>query len=47
MAGPNRTKMAADWASRGVTCGPWPDPPSGRGEDFRHATDERVTALEN
>ena len=46
MAEPNRTKIAADWASRGFSCELWTDPPGQRWDDFRHATDELVTVLE-
>jgi quercetin dioxygenase-like cupin family protein len=42
----DRTKIAADWASRGFSCDLWTDPPGQRWEDFRQATDELVTMLE-
>ena len=42
----NREQIAADWASRGLSCDLWTDPPGQRWEDFRHATDELVTVLE-
>jgi quercetin dioxygenase-like cupin family protein len=45
MAEPDRTKIAADWASRGFGCDLWTDPPGQRWEDFRHAADELVTVL--
>ena len=46
MAGPDRTQIAADWASRGFSCDLWTDPPGQRWEGFRHATDELITVLE-
>jgi quercetin dioxygenase-like cupin family protein len=46
MAEPARTKIAADWASRGFTCDLWTDPPAQAWEDFRHPTDELITVLE-
>jgi mannose-6-phosphate isomerase-like protein (cupin superfamily) len=46
MAEPDRTKIAADWASRGFSCDLWTDPPGQRWEEFRHRTDELVTVLE-
>lgn len=46
MAAPDRTKIAAGWASRGFGCDLWTDPPGQRWEDFRHATDELVMVLE-
>jgi mannose-6-phosphate isomerase-like protein (cupin superfamily) len=45
MAEPDRTKVAADWASRGFSCDLWTDPPGQRWEDFRHVADEVVTVL--
>jgi quercetin dioxygenase-like cupin family protein len=47
IAEPDRTKIAADWASRGFSYGLWTDPPGQRWEHFRHATDELVTVLED
>ncbi len=46
MTGPDRRKIAADWASRGFGCDLWTDPPGQRWEDFRHTTDELVAVLE-
>jgi quercetin dioxygenase-like cupin family protein len=46
MAEPDRSKIAADRASRGFSCDLWTDPPGQRWEDFRHATDELVVVLE-
>jgi quercetin dioxygenase-like cupin family protein len=46
MAERDRTKIVADWASRGFSCDLWTDPPGHRWEDFRHARDELVTVLE-
>ena len=42
MAGPDRKQIAADWASRGFSCGLWIDPPDQRWESFTHAEDELV-----
>jgi quercetin dioxygenase-like cupin family protein len=46
MSESDRQKIAADWASQGFSCELWTDAPGQRWEDFRHATDELVTALE-
>src|SRR5579872_3526731 len=46
MTGPERTRIGAEWASRGFSCELWTDPPGQRWEDFTHATDELVTVLE-
>ena len=41
----NHEQVAANWASRGLSCDLWTDPPGQRWEDFRHATDELVIIL--
>src|SRR5215475_749404 len=46
MAEPDRSKITADWASRGFSCDLWTDPPGQRWEDFRGATDELIMVLE-
>ena len=42
----DRETIAADWASRGFSCGVWVDPPGQRWEGFTHAMDEVVVLLE-
>ena len=42
----NRDEVAADWRARGFSCELWTDPVCQKWEDFTHATDELVIALE-
>lgn len=42
----DRDRIAADWLTRGFSCGLWVDAPGQRWEDFTHQTDELVMVLE-
>jgi quercetin dioxygenase-like cupin family protein len=42
----DRDQIAANWASRGFSCGLWTDPPGQRWENFTHATEELILVLE-
>lgn len=46
MPKPDRTQIAAAWASRGFGSDLWTDAPGQTWEDFRHANDELVNVLE-
>lgn len=42
----NRDAVARDWSARGYSCHEFVDPPGREWNDFVHATNELVTALE-
>ncbi|MFQ5774962.1 MAG: cupin domain-containing protein [Kiloniellaceae bacterium] len=45
-APPDKAAVAADWRSRGYSCGTFVDPPGRRWEDFVHDRNELVTVVE-
>lgn len=42
----DQAAVAADWKSRGFSCGLWVDPPGQRWENFTHGVDELLIVVE-